>query len=167
MGLSEGLNLLALVIVPLVAVVVGQYLQTRSKKKDEQYKIFKELLRSRVFGINAESVETYNMIHIVFSSHKEVRKCWDAYFASLCVENPSEDDLSDCEQKQLALLKEMAKSLGYGDELSQAALATKYLPKGMVQNYMDDKRHRENYANTMEVIGKLIANNVKRNEPPK
>lgn len=33
MGLSEGLNLLALVIVPLVAVVVGQYLQTRSKKK--------------------------------------------------------------------------------------------------------------------------------------
>lgn len=109
MGLSEGLNLLALVIVPLVAVVVGQYLQTRSKKKDEQYKIFKELLRSRVFGINAESVEAYNMIHIVFSSHKEVRKCWDAYFASLCVENPSEDDLSDCEQKQLALLKEMAK----------------------------------------------------------
>lgn len=63
MGLSEGLNLLALVIVPLVAVVVGQYLQTRSKKKDEQYKIFKELLRSRVFGINAESVEAYNMIH--------------------------------------------------------------------------------------------------------
>ena len=37
----------------------------------------------------------------------------------------------------------------------------------MIQNYMDDKRHRENYANTMEVIGKLIANNVKRNEPPK
>lgn len=88
-------------------------------------------------------------------------------FASLCVENPSEDDLSDCEQKQLALLKEMAKSLGYGDELSQAALAAKYLPKGMVQNYMDDKRQRENYANAMEAIGKLIGSNVKRNEPPK
>ena len=41
MELSEVLNLLALVIVPLVAVAVGQYLQTRSKKKDEQYKIFK------------------------------------------------------------------------------------------------------------------------------
>ena len=39
MELSEVLNLLALVIVPLVAVAVGQYLQTRSKKKDEQYKI--------------------------------------------------------------------------------------------------------------------------------
>ena len=52
MGLSEGLNLLALVVVPRVAVVVGQYLQTRSKKKDEQYKIFKELLRSRVFGLD-------------------------------------------------------------------------------------------------------------------
>ena len=37
----------------------------------------------------------------------------------------------------------------------------------MVQNYMDDKRQRENYANTMEVIGKLIGSNVKRNETPK
>lgn len=167
MGLSEGLNLLALVIVPLVAVAVGQYLQTRSKKKDEQYKIFKELLRSRVFGINAESVEAYNMIHIVFSSHEEVRNCWDAYYDSLCVENPSEGDLSYCEQKQLVLLKEMAKSLGYGDELSQAALATKYLPKGMVQDHMADKRQKENYANTLEAISKLIANNAKHNESPK
>ena len=80
MELSEVLNLLALVIVPLVAVAVGQYLQTRSKKKDEQYKIFKELLRSRVFGINVESVEAYNMIHIVFSSHKEVRKYASQHF---------------------------------------------------------------------------------------
>lgn len=56
MGLSEGLNLLALVVVPRVAVVVGQYLQTRSKKKDEQYKIFKELLRSRVFGLDGAQV---------------------------------------------------------------------------------------------------------------
>lgn len=40
MQVSEILNLVALVVVPVVAVLVGQYLQTQSKKRDDRKKNF-------------------------------------------------------------------------------------------------------------------------------
>ena len=74
MQISEILNLVALVVVPVVAVLVGQHLQTRSKKRDDRRRIFEEIMASRIFGLSAETVRAYNMIHLVFSSDKKVRE---------------------------------------------------------------------------------------------
>lgn len=74
MQVSEILNLVALVVVPVVAVLVGQYLQTQSKKRDDRKRIFEEIMASRIFGLSAETVRAYNMIHLVFASERKIRE---------------------------------------------------------------------------------------------
>lgn len=131
--ISALINLLALIVVPIVAVVIGQCLQTRAKKRDDKMRIFETLMTSRAFGLDNESVRAYNLIHIVFADEKDVREKWVDYYESLCIENPNEAQLAESMEKQTRLLKAMASALGYKDELSQAALDIKYIPKSLVE----------------------------------
>lgn len=48
MGLNEFLNLAALIVIPIVAVLIGQYLQTRAKKRVDKMKIFELLMACRI-----------------------------------------------------------------------------------------------------------------------
>lgn len=44
------INIIAIIISPIVAVIVGQYLQTKSKKPEDKLEIFKTLMVSRGLG---------------------------------------------------------------------------------------------------------------------
>lgn len=154
MQVSEILNLVALVVVPVVAVLVGQYLQTQSKKRDDRKRIFEEIMASRIFGLSTETVRAYNMIHLVFASEREIREKWSEYYSALCVENPDREHLALCERKQLELLRAMAKALGYCDDVSQAALDTKYVPMGLVKS----QETKESYDSLIRELGDRIKN---------
>ena len=154
MQVSEILNLVALVVVPVVAVLVGQYLQTQSKKRDDRKRIFEEIMASRIFGLSTETVRAYNMIHLVFASEREIREKWSEYYSALCVENPDREHLTLCERKQLELLRAMAKALGYCDDVSQAALDTKYVPMGLVKS----QETKESYDSLIRELGDKIKN---------
>lgn len=154
MQISEVLNLVALVVVPIAAVLIGQYLQTRSKKRDDRRRIFEEIMASRIFGLSAETVRAYNMIHLAFASEKEVREKWSEYYSALCVENPDREHLSLCEWRQLELLKAMAKALGYRDDVSQAALDAKYVPMGLVKSL----EAKESYDSLVRELSNKIRN---------
>ena len=41
MKLAEILNLIAIIIIPIIAVLIGQWLQTRSEKRKDKMHIFK------------------------------------------------------------------------------------------------------------------------------
>ena len=56
MKLAEILNLIAIIIIPIIAVIIGQWLQTRSEKRKDKMHIFKTLMTSRVYGWTQESV---------------------------------------------------------------------------------------------------------------
>ena len=154
MQVSEILNLVALVVVPVVAVLVGQYLQTQSKKRDDRKRIFEEIMASRIFGLSAETVRAYNMIHLVFASERKIREKWSEYYSALCVENPDREHLALCERKQLELLRAMAKALGYCDDVSQAALDTKYVPIGLVKS----RETKESYDSLVRELSNKIRN---------
>lgn len=154
MQVSEILNLVALVVVPVVAVLVGQYLQTQSKKRDDRKRIFEEIMASRIFGLSTETVRAYNMIHLVFASEREIREKWSEYYSALCVENRDREHLALCERKQLELLRAMAKALGYCDDVSQAALDTKYVPMGLVKS----QETKESYDSLIRELGDKIKN---------
>lgn len=49
-------NLVAIIIIPIVAVVIGQYLQTKAKKREDKLQIFKLLMTTRIYGWTIESV---------------------------------------------------------------------------------------------------------------
>lgn len=146
MSLSEGLNLAALVIVPIAAVVIGQRLQTRAKKREDRMRVFEAMMASKLFGMSVETARAANMIHVTFSRDECVRTRWAEYYKSLCIKNPNAEQLREIEGKRDAMLKAMASSLGYKDKVSQDAIDTKYVPKGIIdarrrsqmqQNYYD------------------------------
>ena len=44
MKLAEILNLIAIIIIPIIAVLIGQWLQTRSEKRKDKMHIFKTII---------------------------------------------------------------------------------------------------------------------------
>lgn len=144
------LNLIALIVIPIVAVVIGHHLQTRAKKREDKMRVFESMMASRLFGMDANTVRAANMIPIVYAKDKAVREKWSAFYGALCVQNPSEDQLSNIEAKREALLKVMAKSLGYKDRISQQALDERYVPKGLTDMAARNRMQQEAYDTVLQ-----------------
>lgn len=107
------INLIALIVVPILAVIIGQKLQDRAQKRNDKIQIFKILMMSRIYGWTTESVQAMNLIEIVFADDDTVCKQWKVYYDKLCVENPTETELQKIKKEDEKLLETMAKSLGY------------------------------------------------------
>lgn len=159
MEMRDILNFTALILIPISAVIIGQHLQTRAKKRDDKMRIFETLMTHRTLGLSPELVRAYNMIHITFADDEKVREKWTTYYEALCAENPDEAQLADNAQKQTELLKAIASSLGYKDELSQAALDTKYTPVGMVNAAEISRQQQRDYTVLLGEVAQRLANN--------
>lgn len=64
----EIINLIALIVVPIAAVYIGQKLQDREQKRKDKIQIFKILMTSRIFGWTNDSVQAMNLIDVVFAN---------------------------------------------------------------------------------------------------
>ena len=158
------LNILALVFVPIFAVVVGQKLQERAQKRNDKIQIFKILMTSRIFGWTNESVQAMNLIDIVFADDKAVRKQWKICFDKMCVENPTEMELSKIKTEREKLLETMAKSLGYKDIITWESIQNPYIPKGMTELMAQQQMNQNNQSIIMEQIKNMIQINGRENE---
>ena len=104
------LNLVAIVGIPILAVVIGQYLQNRAEKRKDKMQIFRTLMTSRIYGWTVDSVHALNLIDVVFAKDTAVRGAWknllDAYSSS------EESELMKQKRQNLNynLLEEMAKN---------------------------------------------------------
>lgn len=76
MECKDILNLIAIVVIPLVAVLIGQYLQNRAEIRKDKMLIFKVLMTSRIYGWTVDSVHALNLIDVVFAKDKAVRAAW-------------------------------------------------------------------------------------------
>ena len=128
------LNIIALIFVPIFAVVVGQKMQDRAQKRNDKMQIFKILMTSRIFGWTNESVQAMNLIDIVFADDEDVRKQWKICFDKMCVENPIQNrNYLKSKLKEKKLLETIAKSLGYKDIITWESIQNPYIPKGMTE----------------------------------
>ena len=73
MECKDILNLIAIVVIPIAAVLIGQHLQNRAEIRKDKMQIFKTLMTSRIYGWTQESVHCLNIIDIVFADDKTVR----------------------------------------------------------------------------------------------
>ena len=73
------LNLLALILIPIVAVIIGQHLQNVSAKRKDKMDVFKTMMMNRI-GWSVEGTRAMNIIDIVFSDDKNVRQAWSEYY---------------------------------------------------------------------------------------
>ncbi|ACS80933.1 DUF6680 family protein [Maridesulfovibrio salexigens] len=87
MSLNEVLTLIAILLGPIFAVIVGQYLQDRKSKKERREQVFKDLMSTRKLGIHLDHVKALNLIDFEFASNssgdRAVRSAWSLYLKHL------------------------------------------------------------------------------------
>ena len=149
MKLAEILNLIAIIIIPIIAVLFGQWLQTYSENRKDKMHIFKTLMTSRVYGWTQESVHCLNIIDIVFADDKKVRNAWKDLYDKYCVQNPDESQLKKIETAQYKLLETMAVSLGYKDKVTWETIQNPYIPKGMLRQIEAQNQSQQAYNNLL------------------
>lgn len=161
MSISDFINIAAIIIVPIVAVVIGQKLQDRAKRRQDKMEIFKTLMTSRVYGWTTASVSALNIIDIVFADDKKVRNQWKIYYDKLCVSNPSEEDLRKIETEKCKLLETIAESLGYKDKITWETIQNPYIPKGLTDSMMQQQQYQSDQAEMMNMVKSVFS---KQNE---
>lgn len=162
--MMEIINIIALIIIPVLAVVIGQKLQVCSQKRNDKMQTFKILMTSRIFGWTNESVQAMNLIDVVFADDKAVRKQWKICFDKMCVENPTDTDLSKIKLEREKLLEAMAKSLGYKDIITWESIQNPYIPKGMIDLMAQQQAYQNNQTIIMEQVKKTLQVNGKEKE---
>lgn len=125
-------SILAILLSPVVAVLVTVYLQTRKEKRQQKLWIFNTLIATRHSPIVDENVRALNMIDVVFHDSTRVRKLWHEYFDMLGNEglnNPS--GWGQRQKKNLEMITEMAKVVGYGTAITHLDVDRVYYPVGL------------------------------------
>ena len=152
------LTLAALIIIPIVAVVIAQWLQNRSEKRKDKMQIFKTLMTSRIYGWTPDSVNALNIIDIVFSDDEKVRAAWKDLNDKYRVTNPDQQHLKKIENAQYKLLEAMANSLGYKDKITWETIQNPYMPVGMAQQIEAQKNMQQAYYSAINGVNNFVQN---------
>lgn len=137
MNMLEILNLIAIIIIPVTSVLVGQWLQIRVAKRNEKLEIFKTLMMTRG-GWTMESIRALNIIDVVFAHDKKVRAAWQNLSDTYRVENPDVAHLKKMELAKYKLLETMSHCLGY-KKITWETIQYPYYPQ-----YMADMEEKNN-----------------------
>ena len=153
------INVLAIIVIPIVAVFVGQKLQDRSQKRKDKLEIFRALMMNRGIGWTAETVRALNIIDIVFSDDSTVRTRWKEYYNQLCIQAPNDMQRKQIQEAQDKLLEAMARSLGYKEQVTWETIQNPYIPKGMwdaMQQQQNIQNGQEKWAGAVELFTKVF-----------
>lgn len=149
------LNVLAVLLIPIVAVIIGQFLQDRAERRKDKMEIFKILMTNR-FGWSVDSVRAMNIIEIVFADDEEVRTAWKEYHDKCCVENPTETELRKVQTANNKLLESIAKSLGYKDKVTWETIQNPYIPTGMIDAMNQQQQIQNGQVEWAKAVGTIL-----------
>jgi len=131
----EVITVIAILISPAVAVLVSMFIQDRKEKRQNKLQLLSSLIATRhEVMLTAESVRALNLIDVVFHDKTEVRRLWKEYFDMLHnegLDNPIGH--AQWNKKKLELITEMAKTLGYGREITHLDMDRIYSPVGLAE----------------------------------
>lgn len=160
MECKDFLNLIAIIVIPIASVLIGQHLQNRAEIRKDKMQIFKTLMTSRIYGYTQESVNCLNIIDIVFSNDKKVRKAWKDLYDKYCVQNPDETQQKKIQNAHYKLLDTMAKSLGYKEKVTWETIQNPYIPKGIVDQWQEQVASQRAY----NILLNAMANTVPKEQ---
>ena len=158
------INTIAVIAIPVVAVLVGQKLQDRAEKRKDKMQIFKTLMTSRIYGWTPDSVHALNIIDIVFADDKEVRSAWKDLNDKYRVDNPDEQHLKKIEQAQYKLIEAIANKLGYKNKITWETIQNPYMPIGMKNQIESQQKSQLAYMDLLSGMRKMIPDNKPENE---
>lgn len=164
MECKDILNLIAIVVIPLVAVLIGQYLQNRAEIRKDKMHIFKVLMTSRIYGWTVDSVHALNLIDVVFAKDKAVRAAWKELYEAYS--STEQSDLMANKRKNLMykLLEEIANNIGYKKEITWETIQNPYIPQGMVEKWQEQAASQQAYTNILLNMQDMIPKSNKTEE---
>lgn len=146
------INSIAIIVIPIVAVLIAQKLQDRAAKRKDKIDIFKTLVASNVYGwgANYRAVDALNSIPVIFADEKDVVTKYMDYINSCKIEGiATESQRKQIDTNIIKLLEIMAKILGYKSEWH--VFTETYLPKGIAE----DIKNRKNLEDVQLSVGEL------------
>ena len=158
MKLTDLINLLAVILIPIAAVIIGQFLQDRSEKRKDKMKIFQCLMtyRSTGWGNSFEAVAALNSIDIVFVHDKKVRTCWASLLSKYNLAlPPTQQTLQDQANAQWKLLESMAICLGYKDKITWENIQNPYFPVGLQRQIENNAKFQNGQLAFAEMISQM------------
>lgn len=161
------LNLIAIIVIPIAAVLIGQYLQNRAEIRKDKMQIFKTLMTSRIYGWTQESVHCLNIIDIVFADDKTVRDAWKDLYDKYCVQNPDAAQLKKIQNAQYKLLETISKSLGYKDKVTWETIQNPYVPDGMIRQWQEQAKSQQAYNTLLNTMVNIVPKEHENTEDQK
>lgn len=127
------INIIAIIVIPIFAVLIGQWLQSRSEKRKDKVRVFSHLMSYRAIGyVDQQSVNILNLIPIVFNDDNNVVEKYNIYLKSLNIKTEDfPQKQKEIENNKTKMLEEMAKNLGYKN-INWEIIQNPYLPQGLI-----------------------------------
>ncbi len=145
MKISDWLNVTAIFVSPILAVWISIFIQERRERKNRKFTTFLTLISTRHSVASEEQVRAFNSIDVLYHKCPDVRRHWREYLELL--NQPGRQ--VEWEVKKLALLKSMAKDLGYRDSIDALDLFRAYGPKGLIEE-------REKYGKIADELLRVL-----------
>ena len=155
-------NIVAIVIIPIVAVLIGQWLQNRSEKRKDKMMVFTHLMSYRAFGYASQiSVNIINSIPIVFYKDKNVLDKYKNYMNSLNIRPEDyQQKQKEIEDNKTKMLEAMAKSLGYKN-INWETIQNPYLPQGLINDLTNENLYKKGQVELAQIVSQITQNNNK------
>ncbi len=154
------INIIGMILIPLAIMHITKRVQEKEQNHNDKMNLFKVLMTYRDLGWSMETIHALNMIDIVFSDDTNVREAWKAYYETLCIQNPNEEEQVNIVKAQNHLLNEMATSLGYKEDIFWDAVQKPYVPQGM----LNARSQQQQYQSGMNQLMGLFINHAKAME---
>lgn len=155
MDCKDILNLAAIIIIPIFAVLIGQWLQDRSERRKDKMQIFKTLMTSRIYGWTTDSVHALNLIDVVFANDAPVRTAWSNLLEAYSSTEQSELMAKKRQTLMYKLLDAMAENLGYKNKITWEAIQNPYIPQGMVDIMTAQAKSQQAYQELLNNMNTL------------
>lgn len=164
MEFKDILNLAAIIIIPIAAVLIAQWLQNRAEKRKDKMQIFKALMTSRAVGWTNESVNALNVLDIVFANDKSVRAAWKELSDKYNILKPDEQEQKKIKLAEYKLLEAIACSLGYKDKITWETIQNPYMPVGMANQIEAQKNMQQAYFDALINVNSIVRGQKKTEE---
>lgn len=155
-GATQSINIIAILLSPLIAVLVSMWIQNRRERRQQQFWILSTLMASRSDPLTPDNIKALNLIDLTFRDKPEVRKLWHEYFDMLSnkgLDNPV--GWTQRANKNIELITAMAKGLGYGKTISHLDVGRTYAPVGPWEQFMRGRELQEEFLRVLKATAKF------------
>jgi hypothetical protein len=132
--------MLAIMVSPLIAVQVSEWLKRRYDVRARRLWVFKTLMATRASALSTDHVQAINMVAVEFNAKdrksKEVFQAWKSYMDHLATTPGSEAWGNRRDDLFFAMLHKMSLRLGYDLDMSDMR-RTSYTPTGLSERDAD------------------------------